>query len=73
MTRYSFTIVDYNGRERKGDISEDVYNNIINKLDKVNDYKFVQEWETNYYDSILRGRQYRNKSKVLILWKEVLV
>lgn len=73
MTRYSFTIVDYNGREMKADISEDMYNDIINKLDNVSDYKFVQEWETKYYDSILRGRQYRKKSELLILWKEVLV
>ena len=68
MKEYSYDIYNKLGRVQGGKITEDTYNETINRKD----IKLVQEWETEFKDSILYGKQYRlNSGYTLFIWKEV--
>ena len=68
MKEYSYDIYNKLGRVQGGKITEDTYNETINRKD----IKLVQEWETEFKDSILYSKQYRlNSGYTLFIWKEV--
>ena len=53
-------------------ITEDVYNDTIYKVNDIEGSKFIDEWTTEYKESILYAKEYRFKTNILILWKEVI-
>ena len=71
MIKYSFTLIKYGHEVKFCDITEDTYNKTINEVNDIEDSKLIHEWTTEYKESILYAKEYRFKSNILILWKEV--
>lgn len=72
MVKHSFTIIKYGYDELYEDITEELYNEIIDILKKEKDIKLIQEWTTEYNKSTLYAKAYKFKCNMLILRKEVI-
>lgn len=68
MKEYSFDIYNELGRVQGGKLTEEAYDKTTNRKD----IELVKEWETEFKDSTLYGKQYRlNSGYTLFVWKEV--
>lgn len=72
LMKYSFTLIKYGHEVKFCDITQDAYNKTIDEVKNIEGSKLIHEWTTEYKESILYAKEYRYKSNILILWKEVI-
>lgn len=67
MNKYDYDIYNKLGRVQGGSLTEEAYNNAINRTD----INLVKEWETEYNESTVYGKLYKINDYELYMWKEV--
>lgn len=68
MKKYSYDIYNQFGRVQGGGLTEDAYNETLNRKD----IQLIKEWKTEYEDKTMFGKQYKiNDNYILFIWKEI--